>query len=985
MLRRWRFSVVVIGLLFLAGSVSRAEEVPAGTSSDLSASTEDASHGLSPLATATEHRLRGRYEEATEAYEGLLKQTDLPDADRIAVWLGQSRVQEETGRWEDAEETITAALTAQAKSPALLARHAELNFLRGRYTQARELAQAGVDQDSQHVHSRLILAHALAELGQLDEAAKAYQWFIQYYNRSQPKDAETLMRIGEGSAQYARWNRVSSVFKFVVNEVCKDALTDDKNCWQAPLLSGSLLLEKYNESQAVPEFHNALRINPHVAEIHAAIGLSFLQDYKHDKARERAEQALKCNPRSPTALVLMADTYLLTDVPEPAGEWLDKALAINPADQRVLGRKAALALLGERLLPTETLAAAWANLPQMPKESALPKPFLDALATVLQSNPKPGEMLATIGQVLEAHRKYDQAEVCYRKSIEVMPQLTAPRTQLGMLCMRTGKIDEAEKLLNEAFEADPFHVRTSNMRKVLGVLKTYDTITTEHFVIRIDHEQKLLGQAMADHLELAYPELVAKFGYEPPQRTQFEIYGNAKGQGAHAWFSSRMIGLPWIQTIGASTGVMVALANPNQTQKPYHWGRVLRHEFSHVLTLQATQFNIPHWYTEALAVRIEGSAFPPSWEELLLERQPKGELFNLDTINDGFRKPKSPDDWTLAYCQASLYAVFLEQKYGADSNAKLLTAYRQGKTTEEALREVFSIEKPQFETEYLEFLAQRVATFTAGRAAALPDLKSAEAKYKANMDDMQAADEYAFALMRTRRVPQARKIADAVLAKEPERPLSNVIVALMNAKAGKQAEAIETLTIIRDVADPHREVLAALCTLAVQQKNWAVVLETAQIGRKSFPRDALFATAAAKACEELGNENDLTELLEVLVILDQDDPAIRRKLAKIKLAAGDAGTARKWAADSLLIDVTSVETQELLGRACVALKEWPVAERAFATALELEPARVDSQLGLAECYAQTDRKDKARELLDAVQKAHPDHPATQALRKKLGI
>ena len=67
------------------------------------------------------------------------------------------------------------------------------------------------------------------------------------------------------------------------------------------------------------------------------------------------------------------------------------------------------------------------------------------------------------------------------------------------------------------------------------------------------------------------------------------------------------------------------------------------------------------------------------------------------------------------------------------------------------------------------------------------------------------------------------------------------------------------------------------------------------------------------------------------------------------------------------------------------MKEWTFAERAFATALELEPDRVDSQLGLAECYAQTDRKDKARELLDAVQKSHPDHPATQELRKKLGI
>ena len=278
-----------------------------------------------------------------------------------------------------------------------------------------------------------------------------------------------------------------------------------------------------------------------------------------------------------------------------------------------------------------------------------------------------------------------------------------------------------------------------------------------------------------------------------------------------------------------------------------------------------------------------------------------------------------------------------------------------------------------------------MATFTSGRAPSLPDLKSAEEKSKANSDDMQAADEYAFALMRSRRLPQARKIADAVLAKEPERPLSNVIVALMNAKAGKPAEAIETLTILRDVGDPHREVLAALCALAGHENDWDAVLETAQRGRRAFPRDALFATSAAKACEELGNTKDLPEIFEVLVVLDQDDPAARRKLAKIKLATGDPATAKKWAADSLLIDVTSVETQELLGQACVALREWPAAERAFATALELEPGRVESQLGLVESYAQTDRKDKARELLDAVQKVHPGHAGVEALRSRLGI
>jgi len=516
------YPVVLFGLM-LAPLVAQ-DVIP-----EPAATTEESSASASPLIAATEHRLRGRYDEALEAYEIVLGQSDLAEADRISVWLGQSRIYEETGRWEDAEETITSALAAQPKSAALLARHGELCLLRGRYAEARKLAEAGIAQDSQHVHSRLVLANGLAETGELDEAAKAYRWFTQYYNRSAPKDAETLVWVGEGAAQYARWNRVSSIFKFVVNEVCVDALALDKDCWRAPLLSGSLLLEKYNESQAIPEFHNALRINPHLAEIHVAMGLAYLQDDKLDQARERAEQALKLNPRSPHALVLMADIHLSTDDPARAAEWLDKALAINPVDQRVLGRKAALALLGERLLPTATLTAAWTTLPQIPAESPLSPAFKDAVTTALSVNPRPGEMFSSIGSVLESHRKFEQAEVCYRKAIEVMPQLTAPRTQLGMLCMRTGKVEEAEKILNEAFAADPFHVRISNMRKVIGVLKTYDTITTEHFVIRIDHDQRVLGQAMADHLEHAYPELTAKFGYEPPQRTQFEIYGNAKG------------------------------------------------------------------------------------------------------------------------------------------------------------------------------------------------------------------------------------------------------------------------------------------------------------------------------------------------------------------------------------------------------------------------------------------------------------------------
>ena len=184
------FSAILYGMLLGSAQAQEAPIEPPTTAEVLSPAE------LSPLATANEHRLRGRYDEALEAYESLLKKEDLPEAERISVWLSQSRCYEETGRWEEAEETITTALVAQPKSAALLARHGELCLLRGRYAEARQLAEAGVSQDSQHVHSRLVLANSLAETGELDEAAKAFRWFIQYYNRSAPKDAETLVWVG---------------------------------------------------------------------------------------------------------------------------------------------------------------------------------------------------------------------------------------------------------------------------------------------------------------------------------------------------------------------------------------------------------------------------------------------------------------------------------------------------------------------------------------------------------------------------------------------------------------------------------------------------------------------------------------------------------------------------------------------------------------------------------------------------------------------
>ena len=136
---RWSLIAQIIWLALMVPGVSVAD---------------DNEPAPAPLKLATEHRLRGRYEEATDAYEEILKGADLSEADRIAAIIGLSRVREETGHYDEAEEVVVTAIASIPKSPALLARHGEVCLFRGRYVQARDLARSGIDIDSQHVHSR---------------------------------------------------------------------------------------------------------------------------------------------------------------------------------------------------------------------------------------------------------------------------------------------------------------------------------------------------------------------------------------------------------------------------------------------------------------------------------------------------------------------------------------------------------------------------------------------------------------------------------------------------------------------------------------------------------------------------------------------------------------------------------------------------------------------------------------------------------------
>ena len=187
-----------------------------------------------------------------------------------------------------------------------------------------------------------------------------------------------------------------------------------------------------------------------------------------------------------------------------------------------------------------------------------------------------------------------------------------------MLYMQIGRETEAKSLFETAFAADPFNVRADNMMRVLGHMASYTSIDSPHFSVVIDPTQdELLGRYMSKYLESVYPSLATRFGYSPPGRTKIEILKN------HQWFSGRTVGLPFVPTVGACTGKVVALASPRATRVPFNWARVLKHEVVHVITLAADRIQYSPLVHRGAGRRERGLSPAAGWNRLLLERVPK--------------------------------------------------------------------------------------------------------------------------------------------------------------------------------------------------------------------------------------------------------------------------------------------------------------------------------------------------------------------------
>ncbi|MEN6450491.1 MAG: tetratricopeptide repeat protein [Thermoguttaceae bacterium] len=676
----------------------------------LVASLASAADGGSP-ALARKLLLRGKYAEAADLYRPAA-------AKDPAAAIGLARCLAAQGKDDEAVKALTAGQVVNLPGQTdnlphnadVLAELARLAFEHGSLDESRKRAEQAIQIDGNQLLARWTLAELNRVTGKLDEAARGYTWIVHYYNDNEVTSAESLRWIGLAAAQSARWNRQSDQFQFLVNDLYPDALKQEPDYWPAHYDAGMLFLEKHNQADASKELHAALEINPNAAEVHAALALLAVERRDVDKAKASLRRALELNPRLLDALLLKSDLLWMNFQPAETLSFLEKdVLPLNPVSEQTLGRIAACYVLLNR---SDTTPAVAPSRTKPRPAVAHPSRLAKLVAEVAKRNPHPGEFYFTLAAQLEARNKQLEAEPYFLEAIRVMPRQIGPEGHLGLLYMLAGREDDARKTLRAAFRADPFNVRVKNSLEVLDVLEGMQTLESPRFQVRYQGiADRLFARYASRHLEKVYPALCRRFGYDPPGKTLIEIFSEARGIDGHQWFSARLTALPYLGTVAASTGRMVGMVSPSEPQLSHamNWARVLTHETVHIINLQQTHFDCPHWYTEGLAVWSERAPRPRVWCDLLVAREASGKLMDLDALNAGFTRPSSSDDWAMAYCQAELCVEYMLSRKGEQSLRDLLSAYTDGLTTPDAIRRVFGVSQAEFERGYKSFLKQQAA------------------------------------------------------------------------------------------------------------------------------------------------------------------------------------------------------------------------------------------------------------------------------------
>ncbi|HEY1985730.1 MAG TPA: hypothetical protein VGG85_09990 [Terracidiphilus sp.] len=443
---------------------------------------------------------------------------------------------------------------------------------------------------------------------------------------------------------------------------------------------GMLLHARFNDAEAADLFREALAKEPTNAG--AYLGLAYVSAGTFSgKAAEYAGKAAELDPKNAEPHELIADLALTNDDVEAAGAEADKAIALARDALDALAIHAALDLIANRS------ADAW-------------------FAKIQAVNPNYGEAYARVAHQLELHYRFQDAVTYYRKAIEADPRQWAAHSALGIELMRLGQDQEPRKELELAYENGYRDAATVNSLRLLDSYKNFVTVSDETTTIKLNKaESGLLLPYLQTELHTILATYEKKYQMKLAGRVQLEVYPD------HEDFAVRTMGMPGLGALGVTFGQVVAMDSPS-ARKPgdFNWGSTLWHEMSHVFILSATNYRVPRWFTEGLAVHEEGE-HSAEWKnqpipEVLVAIRDK-KLLPVTKLDRGFVFPEYPSQVIVSYFQAGSICDFVKARWSEAKLLEMVHSYAQTKTTPEVIKQDLGMAPEEFDKQYFAWLNER--------------------------------------------------------------------------------------------------------------------------------------------------------------------------------------------------------------------------------------------------------------------------------------
>ena len=541
---------------------------------------------------------------------------------------------------------------------------------------------------------------ALEMAGRYDDAVAALDVIPPLSEIGDWDDADEVVDALVGRITQARLEgRPSREYQSIMEELGRAHQFLDRTNWRATLAEGRVLAEKYNRRLAVDAYHATLKLHPRHAEAWFELGRIAVGALDFDGVERAATALQRLNAHHPLAALLRAESRMIQDDPDHALEYIAQARAFVPNNRLALQvHTAAVALTFD----DDALAT--------------------ALATYDRLSPGSARAYFSAGSALSRARQYDEAAALLEEAQRRAPGWTAPTIAQGLMEMQSGRSDLARRILSDVVDIDPFNKRAGNSLHLLEEMADYTVVRTEHFVVRFKPGiDEVFADLMPDALEKLHQEVVDQYQLVPSRPTTIEVMPD------HERFGVRITGMPDIHTIAACTGPVIAMEVPREGPQSKHYGtfdwvRVMRHEYTHTVTLEQTRNRIPHWLTEAAAVGMEFA--PRTYGDcVMLSRSgASGTLFTLDEIKWGFVRPRKPGDRGKAYTQSAWMLEYMTERFGQDAVIDLLGKYRDGERESTAIESALGISRTAFYDSFLEWAEGEIAAWGLAPSPSMDEL-----------------------------------------------------------------------------------------------------------------------------------------------------------------------------------------------------------------------------------------------------------------------